>query len=225
MSAHRIPPALFDFLTDLRHNNNREWFNTHKERYQTVHEQFKAFAADLLDAMSHHDEIEKMRTHRIYRDIRFSKDKTPYKQHFSGGLKRATKWRRGGYYFHVEPGNSFAGGGFWGPNSADLKRIRVEIAADDRPLRKILTSAAFKKHFGQLEGDTLKTAPQGFAKDHPAVDLLRYKQFLLIHRFSDQEVLAAKFGQQLNKTFRAMRPFFDYMSDVLTTDENGVPIE
>ena len=225
MSAHRIPPALFDFLTDLRHNNNREWFNTHKERYQTVHEQFKAFAADLLDAMSHHDEIEKMRTHRIYRDIRFSKDKTPYKQHFSGGLKRATKWRRGGYYFHVEPGNSFAGGGFWGPNSADLKRIRVEIAADDRPLRKILTSAAFKKHFGQLEGDTLKTAPQGFAKDHPAVDRLRYKQFLLIHRFSDQEVLAAKFGQQLNKTFRAMRPFFDYMSDVLTTDENGVPIE
>ena len=212
-------------MTDLRHNNNREWFNTHKERYQTVHEQFKAFAADLLDAMSHHDEIEKMRTHRIYRDIRFSKDKPPYKQHFSGGLKRATKWRRGGYYFHVEPGNSFAGGGFWGPNSADLKRIRVEIAADDRPLRKILTSAAFKKHFGQLEGDTLKTAPQGFAKDHPAVDLLRYKQFLLIHRFSDQEVLAANFGHQLNMAFRAMRPFFNYMSDVLTTDENGVPIE
>ncbi len=225
MSATPIPKSTFTFLKDLRKNNERNWFNENKERYQTAQDQFKGFAANLLDAMSHHDEIEKMRTHRIYRDIRFSKDKTPYKSHLSGGMSRATKWRRGGYYFHIEPGNSFAGGGFWGPNSADLKRIRIEIAADDKPLRKILASASFKKHFGSLQGDTLKTAPKGFPKDHPAVDLLRYKQYLLVHHFTDQEVLDAKFCQKLNKTFKAMRPFFDYMSDVLTTDENGVPIE
>lgn len=225
MKSVTIPNSTFKFLRAIKKNNDRAWFAENKEWYQREHEQFKMFAHAILDKMSHHDEIEKMRTHRIYRDVRFSKNKLPYKSHFSGGLSRATKWLRGGYYFHVEPGgNSFAGGGFWAPNAADLKRIRVEIASDDKPLRKILKSASFKKHFGTLEGETLKTAPRGFEKDHPAVDLLRYKQFLLIRSFSDKEVMATDFVAEVNKTFKAMRPFFNYMSEVLTTDENGVPI-
>lgn len=224
MKSVSIPSSTFKFLKAIKENNDRNWFAENKEWYKTEQDYFKEFTKSLLDKMSHHDEIEKLRVYRIYRDVRFSKNKTPYKNNFGGGMKRATKWLRGGYYFHIEPGNSFAGGGFWGPNSADLKRIRTEIAADDKPLRKILKSAAFKKHFGTLQGETLKTAPRGFAKDHPAVDLLRYKQLLLLRPFTDKEVMAPNFATELNKTYKAMRPFFNYMSEVLTTDENGVPI-
>lgn len=224
MTSTRIPASTFQFLKAIQKNNNRPWFAENKERYVAEHENVKAFANALLDKMSHHDEIEKLRVYRIYRDVRFSKDKTPYKSNFAGGLSRATKWLRGGYYFHIEPGNSFAGGGFWSPNSADIKRIRQEIAADDKPLRKILKSASFKKYFGSLEGEMVKSAPRGYAKDHPAIDLLRYKQFLLMHPFTDEEVMAANFVGEMNKTFKAMRPFFNYMSEVLTTDENGEAI-
>ena len=216
---------VFDFLKQIKQNNNRDWFTDNKATYQAAHENFKAFANHLHDLMTMHDEIERMRIHRIYRDVRFSKDKTPYKAHFSGGFVRASKWRRGGYYFHIEPGASFVGGGFWGPVSADLKRIRVELAADAEPLRAILADPTFVETFGSLQGEQLKTAPSGYPKDHPNIDLLRYKQFLLSRSFSDEAVLSADFAQQVSSTFERMRPFFDYMSDVLTTDENGVPIE
>lgn len=220
-----IQKDVFSFLKDLKKNNDRDWFNEHKPRYQNVYENFKAFAKTLEDEMSHHDEIERMRIHRIYRDVRFSKDKTPYKPQFSGGFIRATKWKRGGYYFHIEPGNSFVGGGFWNPESADMKRIRLDISANDKPLRNIISDPVFIDTFGTLQGDQLKTAPKGFPKDHPAIDLLRYKQFLISHSFTDKEILSPDFAKNAANVFQRMRPFFDYMSDVLTTDENGVPIE
>ena len=220
-----LQPQIFSFLKQLKANNDRDWFNANKPTYQEAYDNFKSFANSLHDLMSMHDEIERMRVHRIYRDVRFSKDKTPYKSHFSGGFVRATKWRRGGYYFHIEPGASFVGGGFWGPVSDDLKRIRLELAVDAEPLRKIINSAEFINTFGSLQGDQLKTAPSGYPKDHPNIDLLRYKQFLVSHSFSDEEVLADDFAQKVSGVFQQMRPFFDYMSEVLTTDENGVPIE
>ncbi len=220
-----IQSAVFQFLKDIKVNNDRDWFAANKPQYQAVYDNFKAFAASLHDNMSLHDEIERMRIHRIYRDIRFSKDKTPYKSHLSGGFVRASKWRRGGYYFHIEPGGSFIGGGFWGPASADLKRIRTELASDPAPFRALIAAPDFVKTFGELKGDQLKSAPSGFPKDHPNIDLLRYKQFLVSCTFTDKEVLSADFAEKASAAFRHMRPFFDYMSDVLTTDENGVPIE
>ncbi|MCB9282531.1 MAG: DUF2461 domain-containing protein [Lewinellaceae bacterium] len=219
-----IPATTLDFLRELQANNNREWFNKNKPRYQEAYAQFKTFADGVLDQMSHIDNIEALNVFRIYRDVRFSKDKSPYKAHFSASLSRATKWLRGGYYFHVEPGGAFVGGGFWDPNAADLKRIREDIAADDKPLRKILADPVFIKTFGELRGDRLKTAPQGFPKDHPAIDLLQLKQFLISRSFSDKEVLSPSFQDEIVETFRRMRPFFDYMSEVLTTDANGLPI-
>ncbi len=116
---------------------------------------------------------------RIYRDVRFSKDKSPYKTHFSGSLKRATKQLRGSYYFHLEPGPCFVGGGFWGPEPDDLNFIRLYLALNPAPLRKILKSKSFKSNFGELQGEKLVNVPKGFEKDHPAADLLRYKQFLI----------------------------------------------
>ncbi|MEO1515055.1 MAG: DUF2461 domain-containing protein [Bacteroidota bacterium] len=220
-----IPDSLFTFLKDLSQNNHRDWFQKNKDRHDTARTEFKAFAETLFNEMSKIDEVEEFKVFRIYRDVRFSKNKTPYKTCFSGYIKRSTKWRRGGYYFHIEPDNTFAGGGFWEPNAPDLRRIRQEIAADDKPLRKIINSASFKKNFGTLDGNQLKTAPRGYAKDHPAVDLLRYKQFLVNKPFTEAQALDKSFAKEMVKAFKAMLPLFDYMSEVLTTDANGVPIE
>ena len=215
----------FDFLQALKENNNREWFNEHKPAYQQELSQIENFAEALLGKMSEHDLIEtpsgKSSLFRIYRDTRFSNDKTPYKTHWSGSFKRATKQRRGGYYFHIEQGNSFVAGGFFGPSPDDLKLIRNDIAFDATPLRKILKSKLFVSNFGTLKGEQVKTAPKGFSADHEAIDLLRYKQFLLIRNFTDKEVMSASFLDEVNNTFKAMRPFFDHMSEVLTVDGNG----
>lgn len=214
-----------DFLKKLEKNNNRDWFTKNKDCYEESHNEMIAFADALLVEMKKHDNIEtatgKRSLMRIYRDIRFSKDKTPYKTNWGGGFKRATPLLRGGYYYHIKPGESFVGGGFWGPNVDDLLRIRKEIAVNPNELRKLIHSKTFIDTFGELKGDQLKTAPKGFNKDHEAIDLLRYKQFLIGKSFTDQEVMAPDFYRKASETFKKMRPFFDYMSYILTTDENG----
>jgi uncharacterized protein (TIGR02453 family) len=225
MSTTHISKATLKFLKDIKANNNRDWFNENKPRYQDAQAEVKAFNKSLHDRMSLHDEIERVKLFRIYRDVRFSKNKTPFKTNFGTGITRATKWKRGGYYFNIEPGNCFAGGGFWGPNPADLKRIREEIAADDKALREVINGAQFKKVFGSLKGDQVKTAPKGFSKEHSAIDLLRHKQFLATHSFTEKAITTPGFVDELDNVLRALRPFFDYMSEVLTTDSNGVPIE
>ena len=225
MAKAIIQPSSFNFLKKIKENNNREWFNTHKAAFQTEQDQVEVFVEALLGKLNTHDLIEtpsgKKAMHRIYRDTRFSSNKTPYKTNWSGGFKRATKQRRGGYYFHIEPGNSFIAGGFWAPETQDLKRVRDDIAFDPAPLRKILQAKTFTSMFKTLQGEQLKTTPKGFEADHEAIDLLRFKQFLLIRTFTDKEVLSENFLEEANGTFKAMRPFFDYMSDVLTTDING----
>lgn len=221
----------FDFLKDLDKNNNREWFTEHKARYEKNHQDIISFADQLLIEMNKHDILEtvsgKKSLFRIYRDVRFSKDKSPYKTHWSGGFTRATKLLRGGYYFHIQPdGNSFIGGGFWAPNKEDLQRIREDIATDASEMRAILSDKDFVKTFGGLSSlsEQLKTAPKGFDKEHPDIDLLRYKQYVIGKNFTDEEVLAKDFYKVANDTFKKMRPLFDYMSEVLTTDSNGTPL-
>lgn len=228
MSKAKIQPSSFSFLNTLKKNNDRDWFQANKETYLKELAVIESFADQLLAELNIHDLIEtasgKKSLYRIYRDTRFSTDKTPYKTHWSGSFKRATQYRRGGYYFHIEPGNSLIAGGFWGPATDDLKRIREDIAFDDAPLRKILSDPTFVQTFGELRGEQLKTAPKGFDAEHPAIDLLRYKQFLLVRKFTDQEVLDESFLQQASLTFKNMRPFFDYMSEVLTTDCDGLSL-
>lgn len=218
------------FLKKIGKNNDRDWFQENKAEYVKQHEEIIAFADELLGLMNEHDTIEtisgKKSLYRIYRDVRFSKDKAPYKTNWSGGFKRATKQLRGGYYFHIQPGgNSFIGGGFWGPSKEDLLRIREEITTDASEMREIITSKDFLETFGTLDGEQLKLAPKGFDKEHKDIDLLRYKQFIFGKNFSDEEVLAEDFAQVANETFKKMRPFFDLMSEILTTDSNGTPID
>lgn len=220
-----ISKTNFDFLKQLKKNNDRNWFADHKGEYIKQHENMISFADDLLLEMNKHDNIEtptgKKSLFRIYRDVRFSKDKSPYKTNWAGGFKRATKQLRGGYYFHIQPENSMIGGGFWAPSKEDLLRIREDIATDASELRKIINSKSFKDTFGTLDGEQLKTCPKGFDKENPNVDLLRYKQFIISKKFTDKEVLSPDFVKQVNTVFKKMRPFFDYMSDSVTTDANG----
>lgn len=220
-----VPASSLEFLALLKNNNSREWFNEHKDEFVEQQEYVENFASALLHELNLNDVIEtqsgKKSLYRIYRDTRFSKDKTPYKSHWSGSFKRASKHRRGGYYFHLEKGNSFVAGGFWGPSPADLKLIRDDIAFDGTALRKIISSDGFVFNFGNLKGEQLATAPKGFTKDDPEIDLLRYKQFLLVRKFTDKEVLDQNFVKLAGQTFVAMRPFFDYMSAVLSGDANG----
>jgi len=216
------------FLKRLAKNNNRDWFNAHKEEYSMSHENMIAFADALLNEMNKHDKIEtpsgKKSLFRIYRDVRFSKDKTPYTCRWSGRFKRATKKLRGGYYYRIQPGNSFAIGGFWGPESEDMKRIRQEIDFNYKEFKQILSGKPIVRTFGKMAGEKVSSTPRGYSKDHPAIELLRHKQFLLKHSFTDAEVCSQGFASQLSDTFKTMRPFLNYMSEVLTTDANGVSI-
>jgi uncharacterized protein (TIGR02453 family) len=215
-----IQKSTLEFLNQLKVNNNREWFERNKERYRTAHENMIGFMDDMIAEMNKVDNIEtisgKKSLFRIYRDVRFSKDKSPYKPYFGARMARATKWLRGGHYIHIEPGNCFIAAGFFSPNSADLKLIREDIAHDSKPLKKILADSDFKNIWGTFQGEAVKTAPRGFDKDHPDIELIRLKQFHLSHKFSDEEVLSEDFVFEVVKSFLVIRPYFDYMSEVLT---------
>ncbi len=228
MAYTGIKKDTIDFLKDLGKNNNRDWFSAHKDRYLEAHGNVVDFADALITEMNKHDQIEtqsgKKSMYRIYKDVRFAKEKSPYNQHWSGSLKRATKKLRGGYYFRIESGNSGIAGGFWGPDADDMKRIREDIAANYSDWQTLINEPVLIETFGQLEGEKVFSAPRGYAKDHPAIDLLRHKQFIWRRRFTDQEVLSSDFMYLVNDSFRKMRPFFDYMSVVLTTDANGEPL-
>ena len=219
-----LQKSTLEFLTQLKENNNREWFTENKKRFDSEQKTTKTFFTQILTDLEKIDSIEKMQMHRIYRDIRFSKDKTPYKNHFSVSFDRTKPLLRGGMYLHIENDASFVGGGFWEPNNEDLFRIRKEIELDASDLKEIITDKTFVSYFGTLEGEELKTAPKGFDKTHPDIELIRKKQFVIRRKFSNKEVLSPNFQEEVLATFKAMRPFFDYMSDVLSTDLNGESI-
>lgn len=216
-----ISKELLAFLKELKQNNTREWFNEHKPVFQNHQKEVKSFYQKVEDQLQQTDSIEKHKVFRIHRDVRFSKDKTPYKPRFAGYFIRATSTLRGGYYLNIEPGNSIAGGGFYGPEPDDLKRIRKEFEQDDSEIRAILNDENFKATFGGMQGEEVKSAPRGFDPAHPAIDLIRKKQFYVIRKFTDKEVQSPQFLDEVMKTYTTIRPFFDYMSSVLTTNLDG----
>ena len=219
-----ISKSTLEFLTKLKKNNNRDWFNEHKPEFQIEQKKAKDFYNALEEKLKKHDVIDKFKLFRIYRDVRFSKDKSPYKPHFACSFSRATKTLRGGYYLRIRPGESFLAGGFWEPNKEDLLRIRKEFEMDTSEIREIINDKTFKNYFGKLEGESLKTAPRGFDKEHPDMDLIKMKQFIITRQFTDEEVLKPNFLQEIDNSYKAMRPYFDYMSEILTTDLNGESI-
>lgn len=219
-----IQKSNIEILSQLKANNNREWFSENKKIFQKEENQVKLFFKEVFEELIKIDSIEKMQIFRIYRDVRFSKDKQPYKTHFSVGFNRSKPLLRGGYYLHIEDNASFVGGGFWEPNKEDLHRIRKELELDASEFREIISQKSFIKTFGILQGEELKTAPRDFDKNHPNIDLIRMKQYLVTRKFTNKEVFSDNFKSDVIESFKAMRPFFNYISDVLGTDLNGESI-
>ena len=206
-----LQPTTIEFLKELRANNTKEWFEEHKKQFKNEETHTKAFFSSVLNLLRAHDDIDAMKMFRIYRDVRFS-------------YHRRKPHLRGGYYLHIEPGNSFIACGFWDPKPDDLLRIRKEFEMDDVYIRKILNDPDFVSTFGNLQGEEVKTAPKGFDKNHPAIDLIKKKQFYAQHSFTDEEVLSVSFLSTVDEAYKKIRPYFDYMSEVLTTDLNGVSL-
>ena len=212
------------FFKKLKKNNNRDWFAENKPKFKELELQIKAFGEELKDRLNEFDNVDRFKLFRIYRDIRFSKDKTPFKTHFGLYWNRLKPRLRGGYYLHISPNNNFLACGFWDPNPKDLYRIRKEFLHDANEFRKILKSKEIYSIWGNLEGTELKTAPRNFDKNHPDIDLIRKKQFVFKINYSDKEVLEKRFIDKIELSLKAIRPFLNYMTDVLTTDENGESI-
>ena len=223
-----IAPGTLQFLKRLSKNNNRDWFQAQREEYLEALANAEGFFDSLIRVMNTHDDIEtasgKKAIYRIYNDVRFSDDKTPYNPRFAGHLKRRKPQLRGGYYLWIKPGASKLGCGFAYPNPADLKRVRMDILDNHDAWRRLLNAKSLRKNFDGIEGDQVKTTPQGFPKDHEAIDLLRYKQYWFEHSFKDDEVLDSNFLRHVSTIYKSIRPFFDHMSEVLTTDLNGEPL-
>ncbi len=218
----QVQKSTLEYLKKLKQNNNREWFNKYKSDFIKEQILIKKFHQKVINDLNKHDKIDRYKLYRIYRDVRFSKDKTPYQPHFAAGFYRFGLERRGSYYLRIRPNNeSILGGGFWQPDKNDLLRIRKEFEIDASEINTIISDKKFEKIFGKLQGDTLKTVPRGFDKNHPNIDLIRKKGFVAIRKFTDDEILDENFIDVIDDSFKALKPFFNLMSAILTTDLNG----
>ncbi|MDR6968871.1 uncharacterized protein (TIGR02453 family) [Flavobacterium arsenatis] len=215
------------FLEDLKANNNRDWFQDNKKRYEIFKKDYHQLVSDFLDVMKPLDpslELLEVKncTFRINRDIRFSKDKSPYKAHLgiwmSAGAKGAN---RSGYYVHIEKGGSFIAGGFYSPEAEELKKVRKEIAFFYDDLEEILNDVTFKKEFGSLdrtETNSLKNAPKDYEKDHPAIEHLKLKSFTASQKFDIKEVSQKDFVAKMSKKLIALKPLNDFINRALTSE-------
>ncbi len=216
-----IKNSTFQFLKDLKNNNDREWFNAHKDRYLAAKENFDEFVHALIQEIAKFDSQvahlhAKDCVFRIYRDVRFSKDKSPYKTHFGAHISPVTKksliHTRAGYYLHLSPGDSMLAGGAYKPESPWLRSIRESIYNDPQAFKKIINKASFKKYFGSIEGEKLKRPPKDFPGDHPDIELLKHKSFLVTHKLTNKEVLSKDFLKLSGKIFKALAPFDDFLN-------------
>jgi uncharacterized protein (TIGR02453 family) len=210
----------FNFLRQLAQNNNKAWFDAHRKDYDAAKLQFEALLEDLVMNFGPVEDLIGMSpkdfTFRINRDVRFSNDKSPYKTNMAASLGRGgKKSRRLSYYLHLQPGESFIGGGIYMPEGDQLKIIRKQMDEDPREFKKMISNKDFVKTFGGLGGDKLKTAPKGYAPDHPEIELLKHKQFLVVHLLKESDVTSAKFVQHMVSVCKAMKPFNEYFNRLL----------
>jgi uncharacterized protein (TIGR02453 family) len=210
---------LFKFLKELRENNNREWFNENKPRYEVLHKKHIATVQQLIGRIATFDpEIAGLEAkaciYRIYRDIRFSQDKTPYKSHFGAYMTgfggRTSPYS--GYYLHIEPDNSFVSGGVWCPSPAMLKKLRHDIYDNIDEFVAILEDRKFKKIYGELEGDVLRRMPDGFPKDCPYEDILKHKYFVVSSMKSEAFFYSEDWLEKVTEDFRVLHPFNKFLN-------------
>jgi uncharacterized protein (TIGR02453 family) len=212
---------VLSFLDDLRKNNEREWFQANQEAYRKARKEFEDFVAALIPRLASFDKelagLEaKQCLFRIYRDTRFSHDKTPYKTNMGATMsKGGRKNHFAAYYLHIEPGNIFAGGGIWMPQSPALKAVRQEIFYNLSEFENIIGEEKFKKYFNGLAGEMLKRTPRDFPADFPGEKLLRHKSYAVIHPMDDGLACAEDFPGRLEGIFRALHPFNSFINRAL----------
>lgn len=217
-----LPNRIIEQLQELKENNNREWFEPRKEAYAQLMQEFKAFGANLETDLNKFDSFQRVKVYRPYRDVRFSKDKTPY--HTYRGISFFRKGR-GEYYLNIEPNNCFLLVGYWTITSQDLKRLRDEFNYDIDEIQSVLNHPPFKKCFGELLPFEVKTAPRGFNKDHANIEFIRKKSILVKKPLTHEELHQPDFYDKVLGIFQTGKPLLDYINEVLSTDSNGVPIE
>jgi uncharacterized protein (TIGR02453 family) len=219
-NAYNLHTSL-SFLAALAPNNEKPWFDAHKSQYEAAKQNFEVFVTDLIEHISQFDDLGGLRAKdsimRIYRDIRFSKDKTPYKDHLGASLapggKKAIKLA---YYFHLAPHDkSLAAGGLWDPTPEQLAAFRQVIDRDPKPFKAIIEAPAFVKTFGGVKGNQLANAPKNYPKDHPEIALLRQKQICVWQSFTDDALVAPNFCAQIAASFKIMKPFLDYLNALI----------
>ncbi len=209
------------FLNELRTHNNKTWFEQNRPAYEKAQRMFELFTDSLIDEFRLPDNLQdlsaKGSVSRIYRDIRFSKDKSPYKTNMWATIAPGgKKMTRLGYHVAIQPqGQSLIAGGMWEPTPEQLSRFRKAIDKEAAEFKRVTSVKAFVDYFGGVEGERLKTAPQGYERTHPNLNLLQYKQIVVVHRFADQEVLAKDFFSQVVRGCRLMKPFLDYLNSVI----------
>lgn len=213
--------TVIQFLNDLKKNNNREWFTENKAYYQQAKDAFDHFIEHLIPEVFRIDPVigsltAKETTFRIFRDIRFSKDKTPYKTHFGAFMAPGgRKSEKAGYYLHVSPDESFIGGGAHKPGGPELKKIRSEIYYNYPEFAKLTGAPAFRKVLGEVSGERLSRPPQGFPADFEGIEALKYKSYTVFQTVDNAQVLDPGFDKHILDVFRTMSPFIKFLNRAL----------
>ena len=214
---NNISTSTLQFLNTLEKNNNREWFNENKNSYLEAKEDVELFVESLIQEIAPFDEEilkidPKKAVFRIYRDVRFSKNKIPYKTHFGASLGMGKGTKISGYYLHIEPGKSFLAGGVYNPEPAVLKQIRNEIRASGDDLLKIIEHQDFRNNFRGLSIEhKLQRVPAGFEKDHPMAEYLKLKSFTVSHPISDEALMDPQAAKNFAKILKSIKPLNDFL--------------
>ena len=215
-SKPNMRPVL-KFLQGLKRNNNRDWFEAHRPEYEAARAEFEKYVLALISALTRTESLggvtPKDCIFRLNRDLRFTKDKTPYKPFMSAYIAPGgRKSRRMGYYVHIQPGDrSIFAGGLHEPEPPQILAWRRAIDRDARPFKKIASQASFRKYFGSVGGEQLKSAPKGYEKDHPELDLLRLKSITVTRALTDAQITSPRLIEESLATFKVMRPFLRYL--------------
>jgi uncharacterized protein (TIGR02453 family) len=212
---------ILNFLDNLSQNNVKAWFDSNRAEYESAREIFNQFVDTLIDEQRASDNLQGLTAKecvtRIYRDIRFTRDKSPYHTNFSaiiapGGKKSPEQ----GYYVSIQPHDqTLVAGGLYMPSPEQLERFRQAIDQHAATFKRITVNKDFIEQFGKIEGERLKTAPKGYDRAHPEIDLLQLKQVTVLHHFSDEQVLAGDFLEKAVAVCRAMKPFLNYLDGIL----------
>lgn len=222
-----ITKSTFQYLQDLKDNNTREWFHANKKRYDTVKSDFEETIKELIGSIGEFENMTgvevKHCNYRIARDVRFTNDKAPYKSWLSASFSEGgRKSGRVDFYLHVQENDSFLGGGMWSPTPEHLAKLRQEIDYNSQELKSIIHNSDFVKTFGNIQGEFVKSSPKGYSKDHPEIELLRFKQMFFLYKFTKEEVCSPDFVKNVTEIARILKPFLDYLNAIFFEHQEPV---